>query len=46
VPSSCGMSCELLVSSEQHYHSTTVPPPRAMRGSDTARRSRWHALST
>jgi len=24
--------CEFLMSSEQHYHSTTVPPARSMRG--------------
>jgi hypothetical protein len=34
VPFSCGVRCELLVTSEQHYHSTTVPPPRLTCGSD------------
>ena len=32
VPVSGGVCCEFLVSSEQHYHSTTVPPSCPMRG--------------
>jgi len=32
VPSPGGVCCEFLMSPEQHYHSTTVPPARSMRG--------------
>jgi hypothetical protein len=36
VPFSCCVRCELLVTPEQHYHSTTVSPPRLERGGDPA----------